>query len=90
MSEQVGALGERLLHRAISPLIILDGEDEESIQQQIRQGMQIEAATRRIVNGEASIWEALELLENYGHNVDQWASEIETNLSHGLLRLQRG
>lgn len=87
--QQLSAESERLLYRSISPLVILQGEDDQSIREQIAQGMEIEAATRRIATGEASIWEVLELLENYDHDIDDWAEEIELNLTYGLIQLQR-
>jgi hypothetical protein len=87
MTQQMSALSERMLHRAVSPLVILEGESEESIRQQIAQGLEIENATRRIVSGEASIWETCEMLEIYGHDMDQWANEIELNLTYGLIQL---
>jgi hypothetical protein len=87
MAAEMSALSERMLHRSISPLIILDGEDEQSIREQIAQGMEIETITRRIASGEASIWEALELLEAYDHDIDEWADEIYLNLTFQLIQL---
>lgn len=89
MATEVSGLTERMLHRSISPLIIIEGESPQSIREQIAQGLEIENATRRIASGEASVWEALELLEAYDHDIDQWATEIELNLTYGILQLQR-
>lgn len=77
---------EVALHRAISPIIILDTCDEAAIREAIREGMEIEAITRGIVKGEYSFWEALELLEQFEHPIEEWMIEIEENLENGLIR----
>lgn len=77
---QVSPLVERELHRAVSPLIILDTADELAIREAIRQGLEIERVTRGVADGAYSLWEAMELLEAFGLPMDQWTDEIAFNL----------
>lgn len=71
---------ERMLHRSISPLIVINTTDDAEIEEMIRQGLQIEEVTRGIAKGDHSLWEAMELLEAFGYPMDQWTEEICINL----------
>ena len=83
MAELLHPLAEKALHRSISPLIILD--DPASIQEQIQIGLEIEALTRKIVTGEATIWEICEALEEYEeYSIDDWIDEIVWNMNYEL------
>lgn len=75
---------ERLLHRSISPQIILL-DDDNSIAEQIKIGLEVENITRQVAKGELSLWEMCELLEEYDeYDIDDWIEEIEENIEHGL------
>lgn len=81
---QVSPLVERQIHRAVSPLIILDTADELAIREAIRQGLEIERVTRGVANGEYSLWDACELLEAFGYDMDSWTEEIVLNLEQSF------
>lgn len=78
---------ELALHRSISPIIVIDTSDEAAIREMIQQGLEIERITRGLATGETCIWEALELFENYDHDIDQWIEEIQINME---LQLENG
>lgn len=86
MSNVLSAEAERILHRSVSPLIILEGEDDISIKEQIQQGLAIENATRKLVSGDCSLWEYFELLETFEPDTDKWIEEIELNLEYEFVK----
>lgn len=75
---------EIMLHRSISPMIIVETNDENEIREKIREGLRIEAVTRKVAMGECSLWDAFELLECFNHDMDQWLDEIELNMMNNL------
>lgn len=78
-------LVQKALYRSFSPEIILL-EDDQSIREQIRQGLKIERLMRLVINGEASLWEILEALEEFDFPIDDYVEEVADNLEQEIER----
>lgn len=66
---------KRSLYRAFTPRIILL-EDDASIAEQIKQGLEIEAIQREMFRGNLSFWELLEELEPYIDDMDAYTDDV--------------
>lgn len=80
-------LTRRRMGRCFYLVISLENCDEE-IKAAIEDAMQVERAVEAVLNGDASIWESLEAVEECVLDVDQYCQEVEQNLYETLLQCQ--
>lgn len=58
---------------------------DEEIAAAIANAMKVERAVEAVLNGDCSIWESLEFVEDSGPNMDRYCQELEQNLYESLL-----